>query len=460
MRKWWFALAVVVGLWWGGGQRVEAAPPYQDLLFENVTWSPGQNEAGVIYAPPSELWVVAGTKLPVYFFRVNNSDFTNISGARVVVERLDKGENEQKLPAEIRGTDSDVPEGAVLVEPIKEGDQRYQITTPIAPAGRPQSTMEFKLHVIKRLPENLHLNADGLDIFDFVPFQLFAVDDMGHKYLTQLFKSNEYGKPISEIGKSLVVKANQASGVQTVHIDYGSGLDPLTLSRLRPLIGKYTIVQQLSPINVDQRGQALVKLPVIIPPAENEYVRLFWKGANGEEGAIPIEEGVVQFKDLKPANFPMKWQIEYKGSPFKGNGAETVGVKAYTYTEIEANFIAAQSIDLPAIPLPPLFFGTYTLSQIANGPIAVAPAWQQLDISATGPWTLQVSIKAPPALPMRLRLGAQDMGTGEVPIAITGTDSQPVSLAESRLIIPKMPLLSPGEYAADITFNLIRGPTP
>ncbi|MFD1440530.1 hypothetical protein [Lacticaseibacillus hegangensis] len=460
MRKWWLALAVVTGLWWRGGQQVEAALPYQDLLFENVTWSPvvGQS-GGIIYAPPSDLWVVAGTKLPVYFYRTSTSDFSKFGTSNVTVERVDTDENGQVMDREIKG----YADGSLLVSATTLGTQKYRITTPNGLSNNPPFSMELRLHVIDRLPDNLHVNVDGLELFDFVPFQLFAMDDMGRKYLTQLFMSNEYWKSISDNGRSVAIKATQSPGpntLQAVHIDYGSGLDYLTTGHLWPLIGRYTIVHKPGPIKVDQHGQAIVKLPVIIPPAQNVYVRLFWRGADGEEGALPIEGGVVQFKDLKPGNFPMMWRIEYKGSPFSSTGAETKGVDSYTYSNIQGSFISSQSLDLPTIPLSPLFAGTYTLSQISNGPISVAPTWQQLDITASGPWALQMSIKSPPALPMRLRLGNQETGTGEAAIQIIGADNQTVSLAESRLIIPKMPLLSPGEYTADITFKLIRGPTP
>lgn len=460
MRKWWFALAVVVGLWWGGGQRVEAALPYQDLLFENVTWSPGQTQKGILFAPPTELWVKVDTTLPVYFFGTDNLRYGTTAGYTVHVKRTDNDENDPSVKEEISGPR---PDSAILIDVKTLGIQKYDISLSFNGAILPNLTMKLILHVVSALPPNLKLNADDSQIFDFVPLQLFPVDEYGHKYIVQMYNAKEANRVEPQYVQPIVTQSGRQPSLENksvaVYINYDSG--PGVAGGVRRQIGTYTIVHKPGPITVNQQGSARVKLPVIIPPTLSTYVQFRWLNPANEATVLPIEaDGTVHFQSLKPSSFPMKWQIQYKNSPFTSVSDSVLSSNLFEYAGVQGKFITSQNLDLPTIPLPPLFSGSYTLSQIANGPIAVAPAWQQLDISATGPWTLQVSIKAPPALPMRLRLGAQETGTGEAPIAITGTDIQPVSLAESRLIIPKMPLLSPGEYAADITFNLIRGPTP
>lgn len=460
MRRWWLWLVVALGLFWGGGQRVEAALPYQDLLFENVTWGIGQFQGGIVFAPPSDLWTVVGTDLPIYFYRTTSLPSPSTKTGLVKVERTYEGENNTQLVSELK---ADTTSPIVWAIPKTIGIQHYTLSTSGAFGSIQPFTMQLTLHVVDHLPSDLRLNAGGLDIFDFVPFQFFPIDSQGHKYLTKLFWSNQ----IKEYGDKALLPVLRLPNLQpltsddnlAVYIDYESGLSASV--NVGSLIGRYTIVHQPRPVVVNRAGEATVKLPVILPPAGKGQVRLVWRNDSGEGMTLPIQaDGTVHFSDLKPVSFPMTWRIEYKTTPFLSINEKISDYDSVTYTNIQGDFKASLGVDLLTLPLPPLFSGQYDLAEIANGPVLVSPTWDQLDITASGPWTLRMGIKSPLVLPMRLRLGEQETGTDETAIELSGIDEQTVSLAESRLIIPRTALLSPGTYKAEISFSLIRGPTP
>lgn len=451
MRKWWLWFVMLVGMFWGGGQRVEAALPYQNLLFENVTWSPGMQSGGM-YMLPKDLWTVVNQDVKLRTPWTLDHGRSFLGSPKLIISRINTSSSGQIQPA---------PElsislfGDLLIKPRTVGEQFYRIKT-INLENEESFEMDFTLHVVSSVgtdPKAFRVNTNGYEIFDFVPLELFLVDVNEHKYVLPLSKWHTAADP------------NMLSLVLTPNLQPLSSNEELTVYRppavtdlQRIQAGSYRVIHHPNPIAVNQRGEATVKLPVIVPPYGDGQVRFAWVSASGKRTVLPItEDGTVHFSSLTRASFPMKWQIEYKISPFKSDDDKASQV--YDYDNILGTFLDPLTSDIPVVPLPPLFTGTYTLAQIAAGSIAVAPEWHQLDITANGPWTLQISLKAPPALPMRLRLGEQETGTEEAAIALSGVDNQTVSLAESRLIIPKTPLLSPGTYTAEITFSLIRGPT-
>lgn len=449
--KWWLWLGLLLGVLWGGGQRVQALTT-QDLLFENVTWDPSSLSPAIVLAPPKEVWVAAGTRFYLYF-ALSQGTLKSLRDAPIPVVTPIQDGSTAPASADLANSDGALlkDHGTFSLKFTTVGTRIYRINPGI---GWDSFARMLTVHVIESLPPNLMLNLDGLTLFDFVPVQPFLVDDAGRKYLDSytLYVSNPEGKIISTLINEPVLS------------EYSSSLEYLTYSAaIRPpgvehrIIGTFTRLHRVAPIVVDSSGNATVSLPVIMPPASIHKVQFVWMGPDKIRHILPIEpNGTVRFTDLSPINFPMTWSIEYTLNKFDGD--KKPSDHFYDYADITGRFATPLDLDLPAVPLKPLFTGTYTLQQIAEGPVAVMPAWTQLTLTAAGPWRLELRIEAPTALPMRLQAFDQETGSGEAPITATGADETTLSLAESRLLILPNRALSPGVYTANITFTLIRAP--
>ncbi|MFD1392721.1 hypothetical protein ACFQ3L_03835 [Lacticaseibacillus jixianensis] len=459
MRKWWLAVVVAAAMLFAGGRRVMALP-YDKLLFEGVSWQPGPADYGLMFATPDELWVRVDTTVNVYYSLSIDSK-TNLDALQALkVERLENDlvvQDETKEVTVGKVPKLSVTTGYLVIAPKTLGTRQYRITN-TAPRTFTPYTRTLTLHVVNELPPDLSFNANGLKVFDFVPLQVFAVDSKGHKYAVVIeWRDNIDGgyKPIAD--GPLVLSSYK--NISSVHYKDVFRTDSPGVVGQRLSLGRFQVIHEPDPISVNQRGEATVQLPVIVPPVGEGQVRLVWLGPKGDRHVLPIDlaTGTVHFTGLTPASFPMTWRIEYKAKGFDNDN--TVPTTSFTYPDIQGQFTTPLTLDLP-VALAPLFTGTYTLQQLAEGPVSVVPAWESLAITASGRWLLQLDIDAPAALPMRLRLGEQETGRGEPPLRVSGQDSQDVSLAASRLIIPQTRVLSPGTYTAQITFTLIRAPNP
>lgn len=458
MRKWWLALVVAAAMLFAGGRRVLALP-YDKLLFEGVSWQPLASTYGFALAPPKELWMRVNTSVNVFFYFTKNGIFDfNKQNQSVTFKRI---ENEMVVPnfgteVAVGAVTSSAPNtGYFKISPTVTGTREYQLSTKVPITDEPVNRT-LTLHVVEDIPSDLTITADGLQIFDFVPVQLFPIDSAGHKYAVPMFFTEAPVGPVkSDANLAGLVLPSSGTNTNTGNIyRYAYAVNA---AQKAIDLGRFQIIHQPEPVRVDQRGEATVQLPVIVPPFSQETVRLAWQGPDQVRHVLPIgSDGTVRFSGLTPASFPMDWRIEYSKQPFS---SEAQSDKAASYTNIQGQFTTPLTLDLP-VTLAPLFTGTYTLQQLAEGPVSVLPAWESLAITASGRWLLQLDIDAPVALPMRLRLGEQETGRGEPPLRVSGQDSQDVSLAASRLIIPQTRVLSPGTYTAQITFTLIRAPNP
>lgn len=313
MRKWWLWFVMLVGMFWGGGQRVEAALPYQNLLFENVTWSPGMQSGGM-YMLPKDLWTVVNQDVKLRTPWTLDHGRSFLGSPKLIISRINTSSSGQIQPA---------PElsislfGDLLIKPRTVGEQFYRIKT-INLENEESFEMDFTLHVVSSVgtdPKAFRVNTNGYEIFDFVPLELFLVDVNEHKYVLPLSKWHTAADP------------NMLSLVLTPNLQPLSSNEELTVYRppavtdlQRIQAGSYRVIHHPNPIAVNQRGEATVKLPVIVPPYGDGQVRFAWVSASGKRTVLPItEDGTVHFSGLTRASFPMKWQIEYKISPFKSD---------------------------------------------------------------------------------------------------------------------------------------------
>ncbi|WP_338216786.1 hypothetical protein [Lacticaseibacillus salsurivasis] len=419
---------LLVLAWFGlRGRPVQAA---DDLLFENVTWGPVT--PGFAFAPPTEVWAEIDKE---GVLAIGYADKLSVPTPFAIIDVtpiLEQGN------AEVTVINKTSNIYYFMIVPHELGDIQFRVH--VVRRNTEATVYDFSLtvHVLEHLPPNLKVNVADKTLLDYIPVQVFLVDEQGRKYLSSVKRPTPTGQILMQ--PSLIVPSGLgASKLPNETFTYF--LDEQNR-------GSVTIVHQPAPTFFVPGQQLLLRAPIILSqPQEN--ARLTWALKK------PTGVAVATVSHLVNATQTVSF------SPEQVALAQTISM-TLSFSTTNLNYPASPLQPITPLAATPLFGGSVSLQTLATQAVRLPALWPALPIQAMGSWQLSLTVSSDLPVPYYLELGtafANQQVTPSTTAQLAGRDNQMLALSEAALVILPTTRLLAGRYAVTIHFLLVRGPS-